>query len=426
MKKSLFALAALGAFASAAQAQSTVTLYGTFDTSLGYATGVPANNTNTITTKNLQTTAQTTGSMLAYIDGSFATSSWGMRGSEDLGGGRKANFHLESDILTNTGETHSSGLFRRAANVSLADASLGELFMGRRGNAYIIATGSMLPVQGNTVHQWRSVIGSSVGDQISNSITYSTPKIFDSVATVQYGLNNAVDNGDDASMFAANFFNTSIKNLTISAAYNNMKAASAAKAQLSGANKGGSALNAGTSTASATAASASATNIEGTNQYKSTGTGNLEGYAVGLKYKATPVLEVGTFFAHGRQNNGASAGVAATNYMSASATGVGLGYQASSSLLLGANFIRTSFAAQMVNAQAHYMLSKRTRVYSQVSVNQGATGNNQSSTYAAGSFSPIHCNSSSTTICADGLSSSGGGNSKASNTGYVAGIIHTF
>jgi predicted porin len=147
MKKSLFALAALGAFATAAQAQSTVTLYGTFDTSIAYLTGLQATTSTAITNAS---NSITTGDGLSYIDGSWATSSWGMRGSEDLGGGMKANFHLESDTLTNTGNTHSSGLFRRAANVSLADAKFGEVFLGRRGNAYIIATGQMLPVQGNT------------------------------------------------------------------------------------------------------------------------------------------------------------------------------------------------------------------------------------------------------------------------------------
>ena len=401
MKKSLFALAALGAFASAAQAQSTVTLYGAFDTSIGYATGLPVNQ-NAVDVNNLQSTAQTTGSSLNFIDGSFATSAWGMRGSEDLGGGRKANFHLESDILTNSGATHSDGLFRRAANVSLSDAKLGELFLGRRGSAYIIATGSMLPVQGNTVHQWRSVINSSGGDQYSNSISYATPTIMKTDVLVQYALNNTVDNGDDGTVFAANMFNRSIPNLTISAAYNNVKGANSTQ-QISAANTG---------------------TLSATNPYKNVMSSNLEGYAAGLKYKFTPAIEVGTFYAHGRRNNG-SAVTSATNYVSSGATGVGVGYQATPSILLGANYIKTTFAAQMVNLQAHYMLSKRTRVYTQLTFNQGATGNNQSGTLSAFSFTPIHCNSS-TSICADGISSSGGSTSKAANNGYVAGVIHTF
>jgi predicted porin len=47
MKKSLFALAALGAFAGAAQAQSSVTLFGTIDAGLQYIQngGVASNST---------------------------------------------------------------------------------------------------------------------------------------------------------------------------------------------------------------------------------------------------------------------------------------------------------------------------------------------------------------------------------------------
>ena len=52
MKKSLFALAALGAFASAAQAQSSVTLYGTFD-----ASAVQINNGTVTQTTSSATTS---------------------------------------------------------------------------------------------------------------------------------------------------------------------------------------------------------------------------------------------------------------------------------------------------------------------------------------------------------------------------------
>jgi len=398
MKKSLFALAALGAFATAAQAQSTVTLYGAFDSSIAYSTGLPALNTNAVTTTVTSATAsQTTGTSLSFIDGSFATSAWGMRGSEDLGGGMKANFHLESDILTNSGATHTSGLFRRAANVSLADPKLGEVFLGRRGNAYIIATGTMLPVSGNTAHQWRNVIQSSIGDQVSNSISYATPTIMATDVLVQYGMNNAVENGDDGTTFGANMFNRSIKNLTITAAYNIALRTNSSTGQLSSANASSSK--------------------------------NLEGYAAGLKYKVTPAIEVGTFYAHGRTHNGTNL-IAPTSAMTSALTGVGVGYQATPNILLGANYVRTTFAAAMTNLQAHYMLSKRTRVYTQLTFNQGPSGNRQVGTLAAGAFSPVHCNSSGatspSTICSDGLSSSGGGNSPASNNGYVLGMIHTF
>ena len=397
MKKSLFALAALGAFATAAQAQSTVTLYGTFDTSIAYITDVPA-TTGTNGTEALKATV-TTGSQLAYNEGSFATSAWGMRGSEDLGGGKKANFHLESDILTNSGNTHSSGLFRRAANVSLADAKLGEVFLGRRGNAYIIATGQMLPVSGNTAHQWRTVTASSVGDQVSNSVSYATPTIMATNVLVQYGMNNTVDNGDDGSVFAAHLVNKSINGLQFTAAYNTYKGVRAA------------------STANASAANAT--------------TGNREGYAVGLKYKVTPTIEVGAIYNHGRNNNGGSAGVATTNQ----STGQGLfgvGYQAASNILLGANYGKTTFQAQMINLQAHYLLSKRTRVYSQITLTQAAKGYNQLSATSgtfANSYSPIACNSSSNSSvgCNPALAgSAGSGNNQGDAKGYTIGILHNF
>jgi len=413
MKKSLFALAALGAFASAAQAQSTVTLYGTFDTSIYYLADTRAANS---ASQASVTSTQVLGTGTHYIDSAFATSSWGMRGSEDLGRGMKANFHLESDILTNSGNTHSAGLFRRAANVSLADAKLGEVFLGRRGNAYIIATGQMLPVQGNTAHQWRNVIRSSVGDQISNSVSYATPTVMATNVLVQYGLNNTIDNGDDGTMFAAHLVNKSIKGLQITAAYNNAKASTGVA----------------TSTSLSTVSQASAANAAIT---------NTEGYAVGLKYQVTPAIAVGTFYAHGRQNNGTNNGTTtAANLVSQSsgAGGFGLGYQAAPNLLLGANFVKTTFQAQMTNLQAHYMLSKRTRIYSQITMTQAPKGNIQSGNLAAHSFSPVGCNSSSNTTtttagvttaatCAGALPTTAGtGNVPQDAKGYGIGVIHTF
>jgi hypothetical protein len=321
----------------------------------------------------------------------------------------KANFHMESDTLSNTGQTHSGGLFRRAANVSLADAKLGEVFLGRRGNAYILATSQMLPVQGNTAHQWRAVNNSSVGDQISNSITYATPTIMQTNIVAQIGLNNSIDNGDDGQQTAAHLVNKSINGLQFTAAYNNMVGLRAAQ---TGSGQG----------------AISAANTAVTNR---------EGYAAGLKYKVTPAIEVGTFYAHGRQNNGGQTG-GATSGISSGAGGFGVGYQATPAILLGANYVKTTFQAQMTNLQAHYMLSKRTRIYSQITMTQAPKGNIQSGNLAAHSFSPVACNSSSNTTtttagvttaatCAGALPTTAGtGNVPQDAKGYGIGVIHTF
>jgi len=395
MKKSLFALAALGAFASAAQAQSTVTLYGAFDAGLAYITNQVATATTATTAATSATAVK--GTQFAYNEGAWTSNAWGMRGSEDLGGGMKANFQVESDILTNSGNTHSSGLFRRAANVSLADAKLGEVFLGRRGNAYVIATGQMLPVSGNTAHQWRTVTGSSVGDQIANSVSYATPTIMATNVLVQYGMNQQVDNGDDGTMFAAHIVNKSINNLQITGAYNNAKGLR--------------------NTVAAIAAGVTSANSSTTNR---------EGYAVGLKYKVTPAIEVGAVYNHGRANNGGSVG-AGTTFNSVGQGLFGVGYQATPKILLGANYGKTTFQAQMINLQAHYMLSKRTRLYSQITTTQDAKGNHQDGTRLGNSYSPTFCNSSTTGACNLALGTSTGGTNNPGNaTGYAVGLVHTF
>ena len=79
MKKLVMAAAVLGAFAGTAQAQTSVTLYGIADGDLRL------DHTNIGTLKSVGS-------------GGESGSRWGIRGSEDLGGGLKANFIFEQGI----------------------------------------------------------------------------------------------------------------------------------------------------------------------------------------------------------------------------------------------------------------------------------------------------------------------------------------
>ncbi|MEP7099746.1 MAG: porin, partial [Burkholderiales bacterium] len=111
MKKSLLALAVLGAFAGVASAQSSVTLYGTVDLSAKY-------------TKN-------DGSARRYSlsqDG-INSSQLGFKGIEDLGGGLKAGFVLLAGVNADTGSTNTQ-FFNRRATVSLM-GGFGEVRLGR-------------------------------------------------------------------------------------------------------------------------------------------------------------------------------------------------------------------------------------------------------------------------------------------------------
>ena len=110
MKKSLLALAALTAFAGAASAQSSVTLFGVVDVSVR---GVD-NDTGARTTLNQ--------------DGN-ASSRLGLRGVEDLGGGLKAGFWLEGAINPDNG-TPGGQTWQRRSTVSLM-GGWGEVRLGR-------------------------------------------------------------------------------------------------------------------------------------------------------------------------------------------------------------------------------------------------------------------------------------------------------
>lgn len=114
MKKSLVALAVLAGFAGVASAQSSVTLFGVIDVAARYT---KANGTNV---KRLDS------------DGS-SSSRFGVRGVEDLGGGLKAGFWLESALGADTGsagDTTTNKFWNRRASVSLM-GEFGEVRLGR-------------------------------------------------------------------------------------------------------------------------------------------------------------------------------------------------------------------------------------------------------------------------------------------------------
>lgn len=123
MKKSLIALAALGAVASSAMAQSSVTVYGIVD--LG------------IVKQNRADTASALGGVgmsNKELNVAQATKSRiGFRGVEDLGGGLSAKFGLEHRLTPDTGATNTSGgnQFWDQAIVGLTSQSFGEVTLGR-------------------------------------------------------------------------------------------------------------------------------------------------------------------------------------------------------------------------------------------------------------------------------------------------------
>ncbi len=72
------------------------------------------------------------GSITSLVSGSNSTSRVGFRGTEDLGGGLSAGFHLEHGLLLDTGAQASATQFwDRRATLSLVSKTLGEIRLGR-------------------------------------------------------------------------------------------------------------------------------------------------------------------------------------------------------------------------------------------------------------------------------------------------------
>lgn len=118
MKKMTYAaLAAIAAFASmGAMAQSSVTLYGLIDTGVMYVNNIGGH------------------SAVLADPGEAAPNLFGLRGSEDLGGGLKAIFKLEGMFDINNG-SQSTGLFGHESYVGLADDRYGTLTFGTQMDA---------------------------------------------------------------------------------------------------------------------------------------------------------------------------------------------------------------------------------------------------------------------------------------------------
>lgn len=139
MKKiSLVATAALSLVSASAMAQSSVNLYGLIDAGLTYTTQQPGGN------------------RVGIDAGVIATSRWGMRGTEDMGGGMKAFFNLESTLINDTGAAGlgfgggtaggtTVSLFDRAAVVGLS-GDFGSVSLGRQNILGVDSIGLADPI----------------------------------------------------------------------------------------------------------------------------------------------------------------------------------------------------------------------------------------------------------------------------------------
>lgn len=134
MKKLLFAASVSSMLAANASAQSSVTLYGVVSGDVTYV-----NNAQTVATS--ASGRPKGGSQVALLDSAtsgLASSRWGLKGVEDLGGGLKAIFQLENGFSMNNGALGQGGaLFGRQAYVGLSASRYGTFMLGRQGDVSV-------------------------------------------------------------------------------------------------------------------------------------------------------------------------------------------------------------------------------------------------------------------------------------------------
>ncbi len=195
MKKSLFALAAVTAFAGAAQAQSSVTVYGILD--VGYI-GSNARLSGT--------TAVTKAQSSQIGQSAETTSRLGFKGTEDLGAGMSAFFTAEfqlypqdQDLSSNT----SGGLVNRQTFVGLKKAGIGQFAVGTQYTPVFTSGAATSPGQynnmlGDVVYAGATTAGNNGGgatstgftNRTSNTLTLATDKFAGFGANLMVTQNN--------------------------------------------------------------------------------------------------------------------------------------------------------------------------------------------------------------------------------------------
>lgn len=162
--------ASLASIGTIAHAQGSVTLYGIVDSGILY------------TSKTLNpATGQNAGHQLSLITGGLSPSLFGLKGTEDLGGGVKAIFDLESGInLANGGVADSNGnFFGRQAWVGVT-SDMGTVKAGLQYSPFAL---SLITSDPRNVSFFGSMVPIYIGGVLvtgifnSNAISYASPTI---------------------------------------------------------------------------------------------------------------------------------------------------------------------------------------------------------------------------------------------------------
>lgn len=180
MKKKIMMAAAAGCIAPMVHAQSAVELYGLVDVGVEYLNH-----------------ANAAGDSVTRMTGAnMAGSRWGVRGQEDLGGGLKAFFNLESGFRPDTGASEIGGqsgrLFGRIATVGLG-GNFGAVTLGRQAIVLNDVMFNYDPMA-FALYGLATLDGRFFG-RVDNSIKYVSPAFGGLTGSAYYTLGSDTVNG---------------------------------------------------------------------------------------------------------------------------------------------------------------------------------------------------------------------------------------
>lgn len=181
MKKSLLVAALIAGFAGAANAETSVTLYGIVDAGIAYER-----------VKGTVGGVDYKGTRTGALSGGQSGNRWGLKGTEDLGNGLQAVFVLESGFDIADGTSSQGGrMFGRQATVGLKSDAWGQLDLGRQTNIASKYLARVASPFGTDFSQARvgTTFGAADSLRYDNMIMYQTPNFSGFQFGVGYSFN---------------------------------------------------------------------------------------------------------------------------------------------------------------------------------------------------------------------------------------------
>ena len=198
MKKTLAAVAVLGAFAGSALA-ADVQLYGIVDTGLGYNHVDVDKFEKGVNLGEAGTYSASDSDSFSMKSGQASGSRFGFKGTEDLGNGLTVGFILENGILSDTG-VDDGVAFNRESSL-FVQGNFGRFAMGRLGsiNNGQSSWAKIGMINAFGTSSWGGITAQvsnlmSTAGQWDNMIAYETPDFAGFKVFAQYGMGSKNEN----------------------------------------------------------------------------------------------------------------------------------------------------------------------------------------------------------------------------------------